>query len=196
MKRFKTVDAYIESEETWQAELNRLREILTSTELEETVKWGGPCYTYNGKNVVGMAAFKSYVGLWFYQGAQLGDPQGVLINAQDGKTKALRQWRFESSKEIKVRAIKAYVKEAIAIVEEGKEIKPERGKPVDVPAELQTTFSKNKKLATAFSKLTPGKQREYAGYVAEAKRAETKQKRIEKISPMILEGKGLNDKYR
>ncbi len=93
-KRHKTVDDYIEAAEPWQDELIRLRKILRSTDLEETVKWGAPCYTHDGKNVVGMASFKSYVGLWFHQGALLGDKKKVLINAQEGKTKALRQWRF------------------------------------------------------------------------------------------------------
>ena len=59
------------------------------TELLETIKWGVPVYTLNDKNVLGMGAFKSYVGIWFFQGAFLDDPQKKLINAQEGKTKAL-----------------------------------------------------------------------------------------------------------
>ena len=196
MQRFKSVDAYIAGNPQWQAELESLRKILVSTQLEETVKWGAPCYTYGGKNLVGIGAFKSYVGLWFHQGALLSDPEGVLINAQDGKTKALRQWRFESKREIKTRLIKSYVKEAIELQEGGATIKPERGKPVVVPTELQSVLDKKKRLANAFEGLTPGKRREYATYVAEAKRADTKQKRIDKITPMILAGQGLNDRYR
>jgi len=113
MQRAESVDDYIENAEHWRPELERLREVLTSTELEETVKWGGPCYTLDGKNIVGMGAFKSYVGLWFHQGALLSDPEGMLVNASEGKTKALRQWRFTSGKDIKPRLIKKYVNEAI-----------------------------------------------------------------------------------
>ena len=85
MKRHNTVDDYIEAAEHWQDELIRLRKILKSTNLHETVKWGAPCYTFEGKNVVGIGAFKSYVGLWFYQGALLADKKKVLISAQEGK---------------------------------------------------------------------------------------------------------------
>ena len=196
MKRYKTVDAYIEGEEKWQKELVRLRQILTSTKLEEEVKWGAPCYTYQGKNVVGIGAFKSYFGLWFHQGSQIPDPNKVLINCQEGKTKALRQWRMESGKEIKATVIKQYVKEAIAVVDQGKEIKPDRSKPVVVPAILKKALTQNKKANAAFKALTKGKQREYTDYIAEAKQEKTKLNRIDKILPMIESGIGLNDKYR
>ncbi len=196
MKRYKSVDDYIDGADEWQVELKQLRKILDSTQLEEEVKWGAPCYTYRGKNIVGMGAFKSYVGLWFHQGALLEDKQKVLINAQEGKTKALRQWRFENRRDIKATQIKAYVKEAIALVDEGKEIKPDRAKPVTIPPELEKAFKKNKKARTCFDSLTKGKQREYTDYIAGAKRDETKAKRIEKIFPMILDKVGLHDKYR
>ena len=87
---------------------------------------GAPCYTLNGKMIVGLGAFKSYVALWFYQGALLADTEGVLINAQEGKTKALRQWRFDSKRAIAARKIKAYVREAISLQEQALEIKPDR----------------------------------------------------------------------
>lgn len=196
MKRHETVDDYIESAEQWQAELTRLRKILRSTDLEETVKWGGPCYTHDGKNVVGMAGFESYFGLWFHQGALLADKRKVLINAQEGKTKALRQWRFRSKKEIDARLIKAYVMEAIDLQQQGKEIKPRRNQAVKVPPLLESALGKNKKTRAGFEKLTPGRQREFAEYIADAKREETQLKRLKKILPMIQAGKGLNDKYR
>jgi len=93
LKRFKSVDDYIEDADAWTAELRRLREILQSTALVEDVKWGAPCYTHNGKNVVGLAAFKGWVCLWFHQGALLTDSSKVLINAQEGTTKALRRYK-------------------------------------------------------------------------------------------------------
>jgi len=196
MKRCETVDEYVQTAPMWRSELKQLRKILRATDLEETVKWGAPCYTFDGKNVVGLGAFKSYLGLWFFQGALLSDKKKVLINAQKGKTKALRQWRFESADEIDARRIKAYVKEAIAVQKKGLAIQPERGKKVVVPAELDGALRRNAKAKAGFQQLTPGKRREYAEYIASAKREETKLKRVEKILPMIVAGKGLHDKYR
>ena len=197
MKRFKSVDEFLAGTEQWQEELALLRKILLSCDVEETVKWGAPAYTYRGKNVVGIGAFKSYVGLWFHQGALLTDEAGVLINAQEGVTRAMRQWRFASKKEIKTRLIKQYVKEAIGLVEAGKQIKPVRKKKtVVIPSELKVALGKNKKAKANFAAMTPGCRREYADYIAAAKRDETKERRLKKILPMILAAKGLNDKYR
>jgi len=196
LKRYKSVDDYIANAGSWQPELERLREILASTALTEDVKWGAPCYTYKGKNVVGLAAFKGWVSLWFHQGALLRDDGGVLMNAQEGKTKALRQWRMTSAKDIKPAIIRRYVKEAIALVDDGKEIKAKRSTTVDVPDELSKAMRRHKGATAAFRRLTPGKQREYAEHIAAAKRDGTKQQRIEKILPMITAGIGLHDKYR
>ena len=196
MKRYKSVDAYIDNAKDYQEELLTLREILLSTELTEEVKWGGPCYTYDGKNVVGLGAFKSYFGLWFHQGALIDDKHNVLMNAQEGRTKALRQWRMNDKKEIKKTVIKNYVKQAINVVKSGKEIKPDRDKPLSIPKELKAALTKNTKANTSFKALTKGKQREYAEYIALAKQDKTKASRLEKILPMIEQGIGLNDKYR
>ena len=137
MKHSKSVDDYIRDAQQWQPELKRLREILKTTKLNEETKWGAPCYTHNGKNVVGIGSFKSYFGLWFHQGALLKDDKTVLLNAQEGKTKALRQWRMTSAKEINAAVIKRYVKEAIEHIDAGHQIKADRSKPVDVPSELR-----------------------------------------------------------
>ncbi len=196
MRRHKTVDDYIESSVAWRDELTRLRKILNSTKLVETVKWGGPCYTHDGKNVVGLGAFKSYFGLWFHQGALLADKKGVLINCQEGKTKALRQWRMTDKSEIDARTVKAYVRESIKNQEKGAEIKPARNKPLTVPIQLERALAKHRRAGTSFKGLTKGRQREYADYIADAKREETKLKRLDKIIPMIEAGQGLNDKYR
>ena len=196
MKRARSVDEYIDDAGIWTGELKRLRSILQSAELDEEVKWGSPCYTYDGKNVVGMAGFKSYFGLWFFQGALLKDDKKVLMNAQEGRTKALRQWRMQTAKEIKPAKIKSYVKEAIELAKEGKQIAPARNKPVVVPPELKKALQSNKTAGANFKNLRLGLQREYADYVAEAKREDTRLRRIEKILPMIDAGAGLHDKYR
>lgn len=196
MKRFKDVDQFIKTAGFFQDELIRLREILNSMDLEECVKWSFPCYVHAGQNIVGLGGFKSYFGLWFFQGALLEDKQQVLINAQDGKTKAMRQWRMKSAKEIKPRFIRAYVKEAMLLAEQGKSIKTDRAKALIVPSQLKEALSQNEKAQAAFDALTKGRQRDYADYISEAKREETKAKRLERIMPMIVAGKGLNDRYR
>ena len=179
-------------------ELLKLRQILLETELTETVKWGMPVYTVHGQNIVGIGVFKTYFGLWFYQGAMLDDPASVLINAQEGKTKALRQWRMHSARDIKTGTIKKYIREAIMNAREGKQISIAKAKVTypKIDGALAELLATSKNLKTAFGKLSPAKQAEYARYVLEAKRETTKQSRIEKIRPLILEGKGLNDKYR
>lgn len=196
MERVKSAGDYFARAGAWSDELKALREIVLSAGLEETVKWGGPCYTFDGKNVVGIGAFKTYFGLWFFQGALLEDKAGVLVNAQAGKTKALRQWRMQSARDIKPAVIKRYVKEALKLAREGREITPDRSKPVVVPPELARALRADKKAGARFKTLGRGAQREYADYVAEAKREETKRRRLEKILPMIAAGAGLNDKYR
>ncbi len=196
MKRCKSVDDYIGNAGAWQPELELLRGILKSTALAEEVKWGAPCYTHKGRNVVSLAAFKEWVCLWFHQGALLKDPSNVLINAQEGKTKALRQWRMTCTTDVKPGTIKRYVREAIDLVDAGKEIKATRGKAIDMPDELSKAIRRYKGATAGFRSLTPGKQREYATYIATAKRDDTRQKRIDKILPMIAAGVGLNDKYR
>ena len=196
MRRANSVDNYIKNASAWNEELKRLRDTLRATPLTEEIKWGGPCYTYKGKNIVGIGGFKSYFGLWFHQGALLKDDKKVLINAQEGKTKALRQWRMSSAKDVKPTIIKSYVKEAISLVDKGKEIKADRTAPIEVPDELQKAMRRHKGATAAFKNLRRGLQREYADYIATAKRDETKQKRIAKILPMIVAGVGLNDKYR
>ncbi len=179
-----------------QQELSILRDILLSCGLEETVKWGAPTYTFAGKNVASLASFKSYVGLWFYQGALLEDKKMKLINAQEGKTKALRQWRFTSMETIESKTIKAYVKEAIQNAKLGKSIKPTIKKRTAIPNELSAAFRKSPELKKSFSALSRAKQNEYAEYLLEAVKTETKLKRLEKIIPLIIRGEGLNDRYR
>ena len=121
-----------------------------------------------------------------------------LINAQEGKTKALRQWRFNSVKEIEAesKTIKQYLEEAIQSQKAGKEIKPAKKSPAAIPELFNEAFKKNAKLKKSFDQLTPFKQREYCEYIAEAKRETTKISRLEKIVPMILKKNGLNEKYR
>ncbi len=198
MERNKTVEEFINKYPEWNKELNKLRKILLKTEMEEGVKWGMPAYMVNKKNVIGIGAFKSYVGLWFHQGVFLKDEEKMLFNAQEGKTKGMRQWRFSNLKEINEKLILKYANEAIQNQKEGKEIKIVRKKieAVNVPEELKKALVKNKKLNAQFEGMSMYKRKEYAEYISTAKREATKMKRLEKILPMIKEGKGLNDQYK
>jgi len=175
--------------------LEKLISLLRSTSLDEEIKWGMPTYTMDEKNLIGVAAFKNHVALWFHQGVFLKDPKKVLVNAQEGKTKALRHWKFEEGDKIDEQAIASYIEEAIDNHRQGRELKPEK-KALEIPDELSKAFSDVKGLKVAFFSLSPGKQREYANYIGEAKREATRLSRLEKSIPMIQDGVGLNDLYK
>ncbi len=195
MKKIYSVEEYIEENIHFGEALSILRNIINTTELEETVKWSAPVYTLNNKNVIGLGAFKKHFGIWFFNGVFLEDKQNLLVNAQEEKTKALRQMRFESVKEINKNIVLAYVKEAIENQKLGKEVKPDRSKKETIiPQELKAILVSE--LKTSFESLSAYKQREYCEYISSAKREATKQTRLEKIKPMILQGVGLNDKYK
>lgn len=198
MKNHRTVESYIESHEEWTEELQLLRSIMLSTSLEETIKWGFPVYMVDKKNVIGLGAFKSYIGIWFYQGVFLLDHHKVLINAQEDKTRGLRQWRFNTVKEIDSNLVKLYVEEAIQNQKQGKEIKVIKtdSKDLVIPDMLKNAMSQDSILADKFEALTFFKQKEFTEYLDSAKREATQERRLVKIIPMILSGIGLHDKYR
>ena len=93
----------------WENELEQLHAIIRKTPLVETTKWGGPVYTYNNKNVLGIGGFKSYFGIWFYNGVFLKDEKKLLINANEENTKSLRQMRFNSANEIDEKKVETVV---------------------------------------------------------------------------------------
>ncbi|WP_299104431.1 DUF1801 domain-containing protein [uncultured Tenacibaculum sp.] len=191
------VTKYIEDKDKWTQELNLLRSVLSKLPFEETIKWGAPVYVYKGKNILGISAFKNYVGIWFFQGHFLKDEAKLLMNAQEGKTKAMRQWRFDSLEQIDVDLVKTYALEAIDNSEKGLEIKPQRNKkPLVIPSELEVKLNEDEKLKAKFNEFSLSKQREFAEHIASAKREATKLSRLEKIIPMILNGIGLHDKYK
>ncbi len=197
MKKPVSVEAYIKSFPEWEEKLRLLQKIiLKNSSIAETVKWSIPVYTVKGKNVVGIAAFKAHVGIWFYHGALLKDEANVLVNAQEGKTQAMRHWKFTASDSIDEDLVQLYVNEAIQHQLEGKTVTFKKAKTLTIPEALQTAFEANSAVQEAFYKLANYKQKEYIEHIATAKREATQQRRMEKIIPMILEGKGLSDKYR
>ena len=180
---------------SWSEELELLKSVIVKTELVETTKWGGIVYVLNGKNVLGIGGFKNYFTIWFFNGALLLDKKKALVNAQEGVTKSLRQWRFSSKEEVDEAAVLEYINEAIANEKQGKNSKPQKKEPI-VSELFQKELDTDANLAEAFLKFSPYKQYEFLEYIETAKREETKRSRIEKIKPMIKESIGLNDKYR
>ncbi|WP_258455269.1 YdeI family protein [Aequorivita sp. CIP111184] len=190
------VDAFIAEQTKWKEKLQQLRAVFQKTELKEEVKWGKPTYTLDGKMVAAMADFKNHMALWFHQGVFLKDRHKKLINAQEGVTKALRQWRFEEEDKIDSNLVLEYIKEAIANASAGKELKKAIKKDVPIPNIFKSALAEDKELQKSFNSLTPGKQREFTKYIGEAKREATQQSRLEKCRELIKQGVGINDKYK
>lgn len=189
------VDEIIAKSADWaQPILRELRSIVLDCGLQEAVKWGAPTYIHHG-NVVGLVALKNYVSLWFYEGAQLSDPDKVLI-ASSEKTKALRQWRFTDVKEIDRKKVKQYVNEAALNMEKGIKTPKPKVKVPPVPDLLKKALAKEPRLQTFFDGLAPSHRREYIQFIDEAKREETKLRRLEKSLNLMRAGKDLMSKYR
>ena len=204
MEKAEKLTEYFSNDSPFLKGLLRLREIANNSVLEEDYKWNFPTYTLNGKNVVALGHFKNHFGVWFFQGVFLKDIHGLLRNAQDGKTKAMRALNFTAVDQLDEAIFLEYLDEAIANSVAGKEIKPDRSpKVVAIPNEIKNAFLPSAQSGTraeafkiAYEALTPGKQREYCEHIGGAKQEATRLRRLEKCWPMILEGKGLNDKYK
>jgi uncharacterized protein YdeI (YjbR/CyaY-like superfamily) len=146
--------------------------------------------------VAGIASFKSYTGLWFYKGALMKDPASVLVNAQKGVTKALRQWRFEKNDPLDHDLLKSYIYEAIKIEDLKLDLPKQAIQKIQLPHVLQKSFIENKELEDSFLAFTPFKQKEFCEYIQSAKRESTKLKRLQKVIELMRKGEGLNDRYR
>lgn len=198
MDRFAKVEAYYEEEHHYKKAIGQLRELALKTQLEETFKWMFPTYTLKSKNVMAICKFKNHFGIWFFNGVFLTDPLGVLQNAQEGKTKAMRHWKFTSEADIDKKQVLSYINEAIDNQENGRVLPPTKksNKHTEIPDLLKKALEKDEKVKSAFQNLTDYKRSEFNEYISTAKQEKTKLKRLEKILPMILVGTGLNDKYR
>lgn len=190
----KSIEAFFEDESKWQKEYALLRKIILSTGLTEEFKWGKPCYTHQGNNILLMHGFKDYCALLFHKGALLNDTEKILVQ-QTENVQAARQIRFTGLQEIKKleAVIKAYIFEAIEVEKAGLQVKMKETSEFNMPEELQSKFDENPMLKTVFESLTPGRQRGYLLYFSQAKQSKTRLERIEKYIPNILSGKGLND---
>ncbi|MBT8301011.1 MAG: YdeI/OmpD-associated family protein [Maribacter sp.] len=197
MGNLEKLEAYFEEAHHFKEGILALRHLALKTSVTETVKWGSPVYTVDGKNVFWIARFKNHFGLGFFNGVFLKDPKKVLVNVQEGKTQAMRHWKFNSIDDIDRPVILAYINEAIENEIRGMCLTPYKKKnpSLNIPSLLKEALEENPKMKKAFTSLSPYKQRDYAEYISAAKQEKTKISRLEKIMPLIKQGKGLNDKY-
>lgn len=189
-----SLDFFFEKASKWQNAYKKLREIALSTGLKEELKWGKPCYTYDGANVFLIHGFKEYCAVLFHKGALLKDKEGILIQ-QTENVQAARQLRFETLDDIFEweDIIRKYMLEAIDVEKAGLKVELKQTKDYPVPEEFQLQLDENPDLKKAFESLTPGRQRGYLFNFGQPKQSKTRAARVEKAIPKILAGKGLDD---
>ena len=187
------VDAYIGRINKWREESERLRTILLDSQLTEELKWGKPSYAYQGGNLAIIQGFKEYCAVMFFKGALLKDANHLLV--APGASQAGRQLRFTSVAQIIEMGpvIKAYINEAIELEKAGLQVEMKKTSDYPVPEEFQKRLDENPALKEAFESLTPGRQRGYIFYFSSAKQSSTRQARVDKNIPRIMDGLGLND---
>jgi len=188
------VDFFFNKAKQWQDEYEKLRTIALNCGLTEELKWGCPCYSLNKQNIVLIHGFKEYCAYLFFKGALLSDTHGILIQ-QTENVQSARQIRFTNLGEIieLEPELKAYIFEAIEVEKAGLKVELKKTEDFKVSAEFQYKLDHIPALKTAFEALTPGRQKGYLLYFAQAKQSKTREARVEKYIPQILDGKGLDD---
>ncbi len=188
------VNVFIQAAPKWQAEMHALRRLLLDCQLTEEFKWGKPCYTFLDANVIVLQPLKAYCALLFCKGMLLKDPHGILVKTGPN-TRVGRQVRFTGVAEVLAgeTPLKACIAEAMALEKAGLRVPEPAKTELQLPVEFQTHLAQNPALKTAFAALTPGRQRAYGFFFAAAKQAQTRESRIAKCVPQILQGRGLND---
>jgi len=190
------VDLFLSKAKKWRTELEKLRKILLDCQLTEELKWGKPCYTFQTTNIVIILPLKEYCALLFCKGALLKDAQGILLKAGEN-TQAARHIRFTQVRDIvgMESILKGYIHNAIEVEKAGLKVIYKKITEFAIPEEFQTKLDEMPALKTAFTALTPGRQRLYLLHFSAPKQSKTRQSRVEKCMPQILKGKGLNDDY-
>ncbi len=188
------VDEFFENVQQWQDELKKLRSIVLECGLVEELKWRQPCYTFKGKNLIILGGFKTNCIISFFKGALLNDSEGILEKPGEN-TQSARVIRFTDIQQIieKEATLKAYIYEAIEVEKAGLKVDTSNQPALDIPEELQQKMDAVSAFKTAFEGLTPGRQKAYIMFFAQAKQSKTRTARIEKFTPRILDGKGMND---
>lgn len=188
------VDDFLSRTDKWRPEFEALRSIVLECGLVEELKWGQPCYTFGKSNIVIIQGFKEYCALLFFKGALLSNTDGLLTQQTD-YVQSARQIRFTNAKEVwqVKQEIRNYIFEAIEVERAGLKVEMKKTSDFEVAAEFQQKMDALPALRTAFESLTPGRQRAYLFHFSEAKQAKTRAARVEKHTPQILNGKGLNE---
>lgn len=188
------VDWFFKKDTPWKDEYERLREIVLDCGLTEELKWGHPCYTLEGSNVVLIHGFKEYCALLFHKGVLLKDSKKIMIQ-QTENVQSARQIRFKHLDQIvdMEAVLKSYIKEAIKIEKSGEKVQMKKTSEFAMPVEFKNRLAKSASLKKAFAALTPGRQRGYLLYFSSAKQTKTREERIDKYASKILKGKGLED---
>lgn len=188
------IDEFLGREQRWQAEFTKLRQVILDCQLTEELKWGQPCYTLDGRNIVLMHGFKEYCALLFIKGALLKDPESLLIR-QTENVQAGRQIRFTTVQKINQleKTLKAYIEEAIEVEKAGLKVELKATSDFAVPEEFRNRLDEDPTLESAFHGLTPGRQRAYLYHFSQSKQSKTREARIEKCIPKIFDGMGLDD---
>jgi uncharacterized protein YdeI (YjbR/CyaY-like superfamily) len=193
--RSTSIDDLIERAPRWQEEMRELRRILLECDLSEELKWGKPCYAGGGGNIVIMQPFKAHLSLMFFKGALLDDPEGIL-RSQGENTRSAMRIEFTSPEQVAEleATLKAYVEEAIAVEKAGLAVPKQKVAEYEMPEELEERLREDDEYRAAFEALTPGRQRSYLLHVSAAKRAETRERRVEACRSKVLEGKRFNER--
>jgi uncharacterized protein YdeI (YjbR/CyaY-like superfamily) len=188
------VDVFFENIKKWKAELEQLRTILIDCGLTEDLKWKQPCYSFKGKNICIIGGFKDFCVLSFFKGVLLQDTAGILVK-QGENTQSARIVKITELEQIATlkATLKAYIFEAIEVEKAGLEVPFKSNDELVLVEELQTKLDTDATFRAAFTALTPGRQRAYNLYFSGAKQAKSRLDRIEKYTPKILSGKGIND---
>ena len=188
------VDFYFTKAKKWQEEIVQMRLIALDCGLTEELKWGCPCYTFNNDNIVLIHVFKEYCAFLFFKGVLLNDTNGILIQ-QTENVQSARQVRFTSLQEVidLKTIVRGYIYEAIEIEKAGLKVELKKAADFVVADEFKYKLDRIPALKAAFEALTPGRQKAYYLFFAAPKQSKTREQRVEKCMPQILNGKGLND---
>ncbi len=194
------INHYIAAQPEWQRKiLVRLRQLIHSTDenIEETWKWNSPHFEYQGI-MIGMHGFKKFVGVWFHKGSLLKDPHGLFEKLEKEDDKGNRSYKIHEGEAINEKAFTDLVKQAIKLNRAGTKLtdaRPAR-KALEVPPELEAVLKKDEMAWSHWEKFNYTHKKEYVEWVTDAKKEETRKRRIAQALEMIREGQGKEDKYR
>jgi hypothetical protein len=188
------IDRYIAKLPDFSREIcTRLRELIHKADerIVEDWKWG-PNFNKDGM-ICGFGAFKEHVSFAFFKGAVMSARHKLFNYGFDNASN--RSVKFTSADEIDEEKLMEYIREAVELNEKGIEPEPPK-RDLIIPKILTDTLEKHPEALKTFEGFPYSHKKEYVEWFTEAKREETKERRLKKMVEMLKEGKGLNDKYR